>query len=484
MPLPPTRFRALFATAILTAGIATAVAGTPVVSTADKTVIAPDNNPLCLFNDKLCFDFEERIRWENRENNYDFNSHLRSPNDGNWVQNRVRLGALWKPTDWLKIYAQGQDSREWNSNRDKIPGNLGAEGDDAFDLRQAYVEIGNSKDFPLVVKVGRQILSYGDERLIGSFDWNNFGRTFDAVKVSWKTPQWQLDAFASSVVVIDRAEFNTSDLFNANTNDRQQVFSGLYFTDGSLSIGSLELYALWLSQANGAVSNQESAVPFTTPTTGPTSKPSSFGTYGGRLHGDPKKLHGFEFDLEGAYQNGLLRGQQLDAFAVHSGLGYNFYDVPLKPRIWAEYNFASGDRSTTDNRSETFQNLFPTNHKFYGYMDLFSWQNMQNPTVSLQLTPVKNLTAEVAYRAYWLASTNDLWYRANGLTTVRPLTPATKNASNFVGTELDLLLTWKATKHLSFQGGFSHFFQGDYLSSSGGPSDDANFGFLMATVSY
>jgi len=28
--------------------------------------------------------------------------------------------------------------------------------------------------------IGRQTLAYGDERLIGTSDWNNFGRTFDA----------------------------------------------------------------------------------------------------------------------------------------------------------------------------------------------------------------------------------------------------------------------------------------------------------------
>ena len=52
------------------------------------------------------------------------------------------------------------------------------------------MESGDPKAFPLTLKVGRQILSYGDERLIGAFDWNNFGRTFDAVKLPWEAKTW------------------------------------------------------------------------------------------------------------------------------------------------------------------------------------------------------------------------------------------------------------------------------------------------------
>jgi len=485
MQLAPKKSGALFAAALLTSNIVTALGGTPVTtSAADKNITPPviENNPLCFADGTLCFDFQERLRGEIRENNFDFDSSVRSRTDDAWLLNRVRLGVMWKPTSWLQIYAQGQDSREWFSDRVKIPGLSGSEGFDSFDLRQAYVQIGNPDEFPLVVKVGRQALSYGDERLIGDFDWNNFTRTFDAVKLSWQEKTWQLDAFVSSVVVIDRGDFNTSDLFNGNDNHRDQIFSGLYFTDKGMPWGSLELYTLWLSETNGNTSNMQGAVSPTRPTTGLASMHSSFGTFGGRLHGDPKKLHGFEFDVEGAYQNGTVTGLSLNAFAVHAGLGYNF-DLPLQPRLWFEYNYASGDSDPSDTHSETFQNLFPTNHKFYGYMDLIAWQNMHNPQVSIRFTPIKNVTAEVAYRAYWLASNDDVWYRANGLTAVRPLTPAARSASSFLGSELDFLVNWKVNKHLSFQGGYSHFFPGQYLADTG-PSDPANFGYLMATINF
>jgi hypothetical protein len=79
-------------------------------------------NPLCFLDGKICFDLQERFRWENRNNNFDFNSAVDSLTDDNWFLNRFRLGVAIKPVDWLKLYAQTQDAREWYSDRPNTPG--------------------------------------------------------------------------------------------------------------------------------------------------------------------------------------------------------------------------------------------------------------------------------------------------------------------------------------------------------------------------
>lgn len=95
---------------------------------------------------------------------------------------------------------------------------------------------------------------------------------------------------------------------------------------------------------------------------------------------------------------------------------------------------------------------------------------------------MKNVTAELDFHGFWLASTNDVWYRSNGAA-VRPLTAAGQSASSFVGTELDFVLGWKINSHLSLGAGYCHFFAGDYVAATG-PSDAANFGYVTATVSF
>ncbi|MEY4484028.1 MAG: hypothetical protein RL693_1480, partial [Verrucomicrobiota bacterium] len=139
-------------------------------------------NPLSFYDGKLIFDFQERLRFESRENNFDFNDGIDSLTDDSWFEQRARLGMKITPNDWFSFYVQGQSSLELDADRPSIPGVLGAEGDDAIDLRQAYIKLGK-KDFN--VTIGRQLLSYGDERLVGGFDWNNIARTFDAVKVHY-----------------------------------------------------------------------------------------------------------------------------------------------------------------------------------------------------------------------------------------------------------------------------------------------------------
>ncbi len=465
----------LFATALFAGS---AIAGSPKTPEPKKA----DPLPLLSFADgKIIFDVQERLRWEVRDNNFDFNRGVNAVTDDGWLLQRFRVGLMLKPTPWLKIYAQGQDSREFFSGRPLIPGASGAEGDDSFDLRQAYLEIGDYSKCPWDLKVGRQILSYGDERLVGAFDWNNFGRTFDAAKLTYKTKGFTIDAFTSTPVVITSKNFNQSDLFNGTETNRDLVFSGLYATFDEVPFGSVDLYSLVINEPRGNTSNVQGGLNAAV-TTGSLRSHSDFVTLGTRIKGDPKKLNGLEFSGEFAYQVGDVRGLSLNAFAASVGVGYNF-ELPMKPRIYAEYNYASGDGNSADGNLGTFQNLFPTNHKFYGIMDLFAWQNLHNAMLSFKVSPAKNVTVQADFNAFWLADTNDVWYRANGLTAVRPLNATSRRASDYCGSEGDLVVTWNVCKNLQVQGGYSHFFTGSYLKSTGFHSD-ADFGYVQATITF
>ena len=472
------RITTLFAAALLAGRV---VAGTQVTPSPPPP---SDPQPLLSFaGGKVVFDVEERIRWEMLDNMYDFNSGKNATTDGNFVQQRLRIGMMLKPTDWLKIYAQAQDSREFFGGRPEYPGLSGAEGNDAFNLRQAYSEISDYAKCPWGLKLGRQELTFGDERLVGTFDWNNIGRTFDAAKLSFKKPGFTLDVFSGTPVVVTAKNFDQSDLFNGDEQNRGLVFSGIYASLTDLTFGSADFYTFMVDEARGNTSNAQGGLAAAVNAgSGSLKAHSDFATIGTRVKGDPKKLNGWEFSGEFAYQVGDLRGLSLNAFAGTFGLGYNF-DAPWKPRIYAEYNYASGDGNSGDRKIGTFQNLFPTNHPFYGIMDLFSWQNLQNTMLSFKVTPVKDVTMQVDYNAFWLANTNDTWYRANGLTAVRPLNNAARGAGNYCGSEVDFIVKWKVNRFLSMQGGCSRFFAGDYLKSTGF-SSDANFAYVQATIKF
>jgi len=475
----------LWVVACLVSGLAPVWAGDVVQKSDDgkaAVVQTPDTNPLSFADGKVVFDLQERLRWENRNNNYDFNSASRAVTDGNWFEQRFRIGIALKPVSWLKIYAQAQDIREFNARRPNIPGTSGAEGDDSFDLRQGYVEIGDYDRCPFSMKIGRQELSYGDERLVGVSDWTNYARTFDAAKIVYKGQSFSVEAFTSTPAVITRGRYDQSDLFNGDELHRELVFSGLYLTLNALPFGTWDFYSFVLDQARGNASYVQGSL-HTAVTEGSLTDRSDFVTLGTRIKGDPNKLRGFEFSGEFAYQAGTVRGLDLNTCAVNGGVGYNFLDAGWRPRVFLEYNYASGDKNPTDGDIETFQNLFPTNHKFYGIMDLFSWQNMHDAHVSFSVKPAKPLTAQVDYYAHWIANNDDAWYRSNGLATVRPLNAAARNARSYQGSELDFILTWDVMKNIQLQGGYAHFFAGSYLEDTGA-HDDANFGYVMATLKF
>jgi hypothetical protein len=449
---------------------------------------APDSNPLSFAGGLITLDIQEKIRWELRDNNFDFNDGVNALTDDNWFLNRARIGIKIKPASWLTIYAQGQDSREWLSDRADFPGLLGAEGDDTFDLRQAYLEFADYSASPWGLKIGRQVLTYGDERLIGPLEWSNLTRTFDAVKLTYKQKDWNVDVFASTLVVPTRSKYNQSDFLNGTETEREQVFSGIYFSTTAWGPQTTDLYALHLHE-QFAVGDTN----FVTLGARIKSKPGAFASApvsDGKAVADGKtatpppapKPVGFDYDFEGAFQTGEVKGLDLTAFALHAGVGYTF-DKPWMPRIGLAYNYGSGDGNPADGDVETFQNLFPTNHKFYGQMDAFAWQNMHNLELSAKFTPTKKLTVKAELHAFWLATTDDSWYRANGVATVRPLTPAARGASNYAGAEADLTVSYALSKNINIEGGYSHFFAGDYLSDTGA-SDDADFAYLQTTITF
>ena len=449
------------------------------LSPARGPLLAPSQpeNPLSLAEGLLTLDIEARLRGETRENNFDFDASKSDSNtDDQWLLTRTRLGALIKPCSEFKMYVQMQDSREIGSKRPNVPGSSGAEGDDLFELRQAWVEFGNVLSHPLTLKLGRQTLAYGDERLIGVSEWNNLSRVFDAVKLRWEEKNWSVDVFSASVVDnTDRGQLNQSDFLNGREKNTGEMLSGIYASTTALGPQTTDLYVFQLhKELSGGNTN------FFTFGTRMKSKPGAFSaaTVDGK-----KKPVGFDYSGEFAYQAGKLNKsgavKDLRAFALNAGGGYTF-DTAGTPRVGLAYSYATGDKNGSDNKWDGFQNLYPTNHKFYGQLDAFSWQNMHDLEVNLKVSPVKNVTLKAELHAFWLASTSDAWYRASTSSLGRSANSA---ASTYAGSEADLTASWNVTKPLAVEVGYSRFNAGSYLKDTGAHSD-ANFGYLQFKVNF
>lgn len=374
-----------------------------------------------------------------------------TPDNSYWLM-REKFHIGWKPNSWINLYAEARDSHTWKDKRRPEP------EEDAFDLHQAFIAVGNGKEFPVTAKVGRQELSYGDERLIGAFDWNNIGRVFDAAKLRFENDMFWVDAFSGRVVLADDDNFNV-----ANDYD---WFSGVYASTKTL-IPKQETQLYFLARNTGAKS--PAATTGSPQAGGPGAR--DIYTLGLRVKSLPGQFHGWDYDAELAGQLGRFveSGKSLDheAFAAHIAGGYTFENADWKPRLGLEYNFASGDSNPTDGKHGTFENLFPTNHKFYGFMDFVSWQNIHNVRISASAKPVKGLTLTADYHLFWLADMADYFYGVSGASrSAGGYTRNTAGRDSYAGSELDLIATYAIKPYATAQVGYGHFFRGDYVKQS------------------
>ncbi len=392
---------------------------------------------------------------------------------------RSQLWAGYAPTDWVRGYVEAQSSSQNGWAGDPNPGSNTPIG-----LYQYYAVFGNPKAFPVTLKAGRQELSYGEERLIGGFIWDNIGRVFDAAKLRYEKDKFWIDAFAGSLVLpVNQG----SDLVNWD-----EVFWGIYSQSrGAIPLTIAEFYFLGDNANNNSPNNLG--------TVQKGNSPRDIYTLGTHLKSDPAQLKGWYYDVEMAGQAGqyqypkgtplVVNGQKLDhlAYALHFEGGYQFTNAWAKPKIGAFYNQASGDHDPEDDEHTTFVNLYPTNHKFYGFMDFFSWQNMQQVALTSTWFPVGKLRVTLNYYLDWVLTSEDFFYsvaqapRTTGGYSIKP------QNDSFVGQEVDLILNYPITKWFNAEAGFGHFFTGAYVNQSlanSGGSHDANWYYLQLIASF
>lgn len=388
---------------------------------------------------------ELRYRFELRDD-FDFNESIDDEQDIHLLRTRLNFDANF--TDNLRAFVQLQDARILESEFPFTPA-----ARDSLDLRQGYLDFKDLFLKGLTIRVGRQELSYGDQRLLGGFNWSNLANNFDAVKLIYQKGDYTIDAFVSRKVIADSHNFNKWD-----TND---ALYGLWAVYKGFPKHTFNFY-YFLRDANKPIT-------FRT-----TKNKMTENTIGFLLKG--KDLNNFDYTLQYAYQFGDYGNLDIKAWALIAILGYTF-EHPWSPRLALEYNHASGDESSTDNERNTFDNLFPTNHLHYGYLDRASLQNLNNYRFQASIKPTKKLYLQTDAHFLFLDESADSYYNV-----ARKVarTAATPDVDKFLGTDLDFIAKYTLRQDLKLLLGYSHFFTGGFLRDTGA-NDDANY-FYAQTI--
>jgi hypothetical protein len=306
---------------------------------------------------------------------------------------------------------------------------------DTMDLQEGYIELFAKRKTGFGAIVGREMLNYGDSRLIGSPQWSNVSRTFDTGRAYYRTEKMRLEALMVSPVKVLPDKFNVPDL-------GERIW-GTYDTFSKVWRGaSIDAYALRHSQ--NKIGGWTAAGTLGTD------------TFGGRLYGPlPAK---FAYDVEGVGQTGRAGLLEQRAYAYFAGASRKtaVFEKPLS--FSAEYKVASGTRPGEAN-SSTFDQLSPANHDKFGQEDLFGWRNLRTLKSLESLNVTKAFAVNVMYSDEWLDSRSDSLYNSSGSAIA---TSKKGNNGTAVGQELDGFVTYKHGAHL-FGAGVGHFFKGQFV---------------------
>lgn len=309
---------------------------------------------------------------------------------------------------------------------------------DVTDLRQAWVAVGGGRQ-PATLKVGRQKLAFGSERMLGGAEWANTARVFDAARLTVRQRGWHLDAFAAALVV------NNPDDWDHHQSD--PMLLGAY--------GSLE------TVIPGAAIEPYLIVRRRTRTGGDLgdSGRSRVTTTGIRVAGRARAVWTYELDAQ--MQRGAVASSRQRAWAATAQTQRSFPGVRWNPAILLEGNYASGDRQRGDGIVGTLDQLFPTNHGIYGVADRIARRNALNARAGIAVRPWSRTTLRLEGHTFHLASRGDALYAASGQVAV-PAVPGGATTGH-IGEELDVMVDVKWSRHIDIGGQIGYLRRGRFL---------------------
>jgi hypothetical protein len=363
-----------------------------------------------------------------------------------YLLDRLRVWATIQPKEWLRFHAEVQDARIFFNHH--IPNANPYE--DSWTLWEGYAQVGSSTEGWVDVVAGRQVLAFGDERVIGPSDWLNVGRTFNVARVDFHHSADKVSVFASSVVPGDN-----NDLHNALPGDNLYGVYGDFKT--VIPKATFEPYVLWrVAPANPALQEEVGRGHLNEVTIGLHMK--------GTLPAD------FDYNTEFDGQTGSLGASSIRAWAGYASVGKTFRKVAASPRVFIEGNYASGTKNPAGREWNTFDSLYPSNHDKYAFADQVGRRNLVQFRVGVEQDLGKKWKLKQAFEGFWLATANDNLYASNGAIAV----PAHPGASRHIGNEIDLVAEYQWNPGLSFGFGYARLFAGQFLRTTS-PGQDYSY---------
>ncbi len=479
------------------------------------------NNKRLWIGDIMRIGLYSRIRGEFRDNlNF-------SASNSQKIDRFFETSQIWflvNPTKDAEIKVTLQDARVWGGDGGAKTGddraaffnNGDAMSKSSVGAREAYVQFRNVGVSGLGVQLGRQVLAYGDGRMIGSANWTFGGLSYDGILIKFDNDMISSHLFGVKGTSSAANNVPNGGVTNTSAAQGDSYLVGLYNTL-KMDIAWLDLYAIGIFRntaidtvcAAGGAGCATADVLISSATL-PTQR-SNLYTFGARLTNriDNNKLpagKSFDFTLEAAFQAGNASdviytdasGVAATTERTYAGqlyfaqAGYRVFD-DLRAGVQAFYTPGTANR--TGSTVDTFQTLpgprfggFPYLNTFNGISENMGMKNLFSPSVSLYYEGGKWGDFLLNYFYEMKATPQDAWYAISGAANTGA---SSESATNSKGSglnrnlyqEVDLVWMKPFSTYFSLWIGVGYLHAGDAVAAARGVDfkADAFMTFIQLT---
>jgi hypothetical protein len=374
-------------------------------------------------------EIREQLRYFN---NLNFGDAI--PGNDFYLQQRYMIHADLSINKYLRLFTQ------LNSTNVNWKNSVSSVDKEKLDFMQAFLDI-RIDVLHSSFRFGRQELSYGSERIIGTGDGPNNRQTFDGLKYTFN-----FNKLTGDFILVRPVTF-LPDIFD-NAWGKDHLISVGYWTLALKNKSLLDLY--YFGDYRQCVSNE--GVNF-------TEKRHSIGI---RLS---KSSGSFYYDIEGILQRGVSDTQNIQGWHFSSITGYRLRDHPLSPNIQLKVSVYSGNKDSTDNKINSFVPI--------SARPAVNILLPIGPTNIILLAPkgtieiANGLNFSLTCFAIWRLRKTDGLYSRDMEFMTRPPDNPNENLGLYVAGGIYAELAYIFSKHFDISLQVGYFFPGEYIRNTG-----------------
>lgn len=318
-----------------------------------------------------------------------------------------------------------------------------------LDVQEAFVELGPREAF---VRLGRQEIRLGSQRLVAVRDGTTVRRTWDGARGHAAFGRLELKAFALRLVAV-----RPEGVFNDGRNEARDL-AGVQASLPS-PLGRIEAYWLVTTQDN---------------------RPTIEGTADERRHSwglrAAGEARGWFWDWEAVLQTGRFGNGTIRAWTLATKTGYRWESRAWKPEVMLSANIASGDGARGDGRLATFSALYP-NASYFSEDAVLGPANFFNLHPYVTVHPRADLSLGLDFNLFWRLKRGDGVYTPQGGLLREP----GDTRARFVDAALSGVAEWTPREGLLLSLVFTHSRPQDFIRATG-PADPSDF--VEATLQF